>query len=196
MRIKTFGVAATAALVLGAMGGSAQAASPCGSVTPVISGTTESCTYTSAGTYGFTVPTGVSSLDVTAVGAAGGNGASRGAGGSGASVEDTAVPVSSGQALSVVVGSRGGLGSQTQGGGGGMPGGGGAGGDPAPGNPDAQADGGGGGGYSGVFAPSGAPLVIGGGGGGGGGGAGGGAGDTGSGGGQGQDGVVLTPPAA
>ena len=149
-----------------------------------LSAGTVSCTYTGAGASTFTVPAGVSSLDVIAVGAAGGLGRTcglgcdGGPGGPGASVEDTAVPVSAGQALSVIVGSPGA--ASAGGGAGGMPGGGAGGFDIGGGVPD----GGGGGGYSGLLDPSSRPLVIGGGGGGGGGEglAAGGAGDTGSGG--------------
>jgi hypothetical protein len=57
----------SAAAVSVATGTTAQAASPCAT-----SGTTVTCTYTGAGTYPFAVPSGVTSLDVTAVGAAGG----------------------------------------------------------------------------------------------------------------------------
>jgi hypothetical protein len=146
------------------------------------------CTYTGAGTYSFTVPSGVTSLDVTAVGAAGGSGDGGGGGGAGASVEDKAVPVTAGQVLSVIVGGVGGAGSFTVGGAGGTPGAGGAGGDYPTGNSDAVLDGGGGGGYSGLLSPSNSPLVIAAGGGGGGGSdasSAGGNGDTGAGGGAG-----------
>ena len=146
------------------------------------SGSTVTCTYTGAGNYTFTVPGGIDSLDVTAVGAAGGtgfNGVVPLAGGPGASVQDTAVPVSAGQALGVVVGGVGGGGTGTNGGAGGSPGGGGPGGD---GNPNGGSDfGGGGGGYSGLFDPSISPLVIAGGGGGSGQLGGGGNGDVGAG---------------
>jgi hypothetical protein len=149
--------------------------SPCGTSGVYSSaGATATCTYTS-GFYGgltdtFTVPAGVSSLDVVAAGAAGGS--EWAFGGPGASVEDTAVPVAGGSVLSVVVGAGGGEG----------------------GNADGAIMGSSGGGYSGIFDPSDTSLVIAGGGGGGGsvpniegaeyGGAGG-QGDTGSGGGQG-----------
>lgn len=79
-------------------------------------------------------------------------------GGSGASVEDTAVPVGGGAILHVVVGGAGADGST--GGSGGVPGGGGSAG---PGD----ATSGGGGGYSGILDASSNPLVIAGGGGGG-----------------------------
>jgi hypothetical protein len=148
------------------------------------SSTATSCTFTTAGMPTFTVPAGVHSLDVVAVGAAGGNDDLGNAGGLGASVEDTAVPVSAGQALGVTVGGVGGTGQGQEGGAPGSPGGGGAGGQyPTPDTSQAAAEGGGGGGFSGVLDPSGNPLVIGAGGGGGGGAGGpGGAGDTGAGG--------------
>jgi HYR domain len=190
-------VAGAATLSAGAAAGTvvttgtaAQAASSC-----TTSGTTTTCTYTGAGTYSFAVPAGVTAVNVKAVGAAGGIGADFGGGaGPGASVQDTAVPVSAyqGQMLTVIVGGVGGAGSiaaqnATVGGGGpgGTPGGGGAGGSGVFGA-------GGGGGYSGLLDLSGTALVIAGGGGG----SGfanaapdpftGGAGDTGSGGGAGQ----------
>jgi hypothetical protein len=157
-----------------------------------ISGNAGTCTYTGAGNYTFTVPDGVSSLDVVAVGAAGGAGSNGGgphsSGGAGASVEDTSVSVTGGEVLPVVVGGVGGDGTVTNGGSGGAPGGG-AGGDFPSGNPAAQNDGGGGGGYSGLFDATNSPLVIAAGGGGGGGGSeddDGGDGDTGSGGGTGE----------
>ena len=153
------------------------------------SGGTVTCHYAGAGDYTFSVPAGLNSIDVVAIGAAGGQGFHGGGGGQGASVEDTTVSVSAGQVLSVLVGGVGGVGNLTSGGAGGAPGGGGAGGDyPTP-NAGAIDDGGGGGGFSGVLDPSSQPLVIAAGGGGGGGGSGpagsGGAGDTGSGGGVG-----------
>ena len=140
----------------------------CGAAVGLLAvGSTVTCNYTGAGTYAFTAPAGVSSLDVTAIGAAGGEGNLGGAGGLGASVEDKAVPVSPGQALTVIVGGAGQNGTNTNGGAGGSPGGGGAGGDYPNGNTGAGFDSGGGGGYSGLLDPSGNPLVIAGGGGGG-----------------------------
>ena len=150
------------------------ALSPCGTSGVYSSaGATATCTYTSGGYAGltatFTVPAGVSSVDVVAVGASGGTGGDGSSGGGqGASVEDTSVPVAGGGVLSVVVGAFGGSGGYTNGGAGGSPGGGGPGGDYPGGNADSSADGGGGGGYSGIFDPSDTPLVIAGGGGGGG----------------------------
>jgi Putative Ig domain len=150
------------------------ALSPCGTSGVYSSaGATATCTYTSGGYAGltdtFTVPAGVSSVDVVAVGASGGTGGDGSSGGGqGASVEDTSVPVADGGVLSVVVGAFGGSGGYTNGGAGGSPGGGGPGGDYPAGNADSSADGGGGGGYSGIFGPSDTPLVIAGGGGGGG----------------------------
>ena len=64
---------------------------PCGTH-GVLSGTTDTCTYTTAGQDSFTMPAGVSSLQVIAVGGAGGRGgnatgfANAGAGGQGARV--------------------------------------------------------------------------------------------------------------
>jgi hypothetical protein len=179
------------ALVLGSAGASvatataAQAASSC-----TTSGITVTCTYTGAGKYSFTVPPGVMSLAVTAVGAAGGDSThysgAFSVGGLGASVEDTAVPVSAyqGQTLTVIVGGAGGVGTFTgAAGAGGTPGGG------RGGGAGFYWPGGGGGGYSGLLGHSGTtPLVIAAGGGGGGwvnvpqGLTHGGAGDTGSGG--------------
>ena len=181
-------------VALAVTGGAAPALAAPGGCTGT---TTVTCTYTSAGLYSFSVPAGVTSLDVTAVGAAGGAGdgtdcvGSNAAGGPGASVEDTAVPVTAdqGQALTVVVGGTGGAGTINNGGAGGSPGGGGPGGDYPDGSQVASCEGGGGGGYSGLLDPSGAALVIAAAGGGGGGGSGGassgGPGDTGSGGGPG-----------
>ena len=175
----------------------AQGASPCAT-----SGPTTTCTYTASGTYSFTVPAGVTSLDVTAVGAAGGNsctscGVISWDGGAGASVEDTAVPVNPGEAFTVVVGGAGGTGSASAGGAGGTPGGG-AGGDPN-GSPTLSDGGGGGGGYSGLVNPSGViGFVIAAGGGGGGSTGGvlgaGGAGDIGSGGSPGDGSESSTCP--
>jgi len=168
----------------------ASAAVPCGS-TGVLSssGATMTCTYAGAGQDTFTVPAGVVSLNVTAVGAAGGNGGyALNPPGVGASVQDTAVPVTPEQVLSVVVGGAGGGGVYGVGGAGGSPGGGAAGG----GSLDSSGsgyDGGGGGGYSGVLVSAQSPLVIAGGGGGSGGiGFGGGSGDIGQGGGAGGGG--------
>jgi len=166
----------------------ASAAAPCGSTgTLSSSGATTTCTYTGAGQDAFTVPAGVVSLKVTAVGAAGGAGGyALDAPGSGASVQDAAVPVAASQVLTVVVGGTGGVGTNGVGGVGGSPGGGGAaGGSLQPGS--SSYDGGGGGGYSGLLTPVESPLVIAGGGGGSGGeGYAGGSGDTGQGGGAGN----------
>jgi hypothetical protein len=153
------------------------------------SGSTVTCTYTGAGNYTFTVPAGVSSLDVTVVGAAGGLGRLGALGGAGASVEDTSVSVIAGHVLPVVVGGVGGSGTTGAGSGvGGSPGGGGASGDYPTGG--GREESGGGGGYSGLLDSSNSPLVIAAGGGGGGL-YGGGAGDTGSGGGSGESGSCL-----
>ncbi len=176
-----------------ALAGSAAAALPSGCVQ---SGSMVTCSYSYTGSaQTFTVPAGVSSLDVTAVSAAGGSdlnadGSVFQPGGLGASVEDRAVPVSPGD-LTVIVGGVGGdtcyppSGPSCAGGAGGSPGAGGGGG-------AGSSGGAGGGGYSGLLDPSSSPatpLVIAGGGGGAGSGAGGegagGAGDTGNGGGAG-----------
>jgi DNA-binding beta-propeller fold protein YncE len=154
------------------------------------SSTATSCTFTNAGTPTFTVPTSVESVDVVAVGAAGGasnttvNNSPAAAGGTGASVEDTAVPVGTGDVLNVVVGGAGQNSVYEGNAAGGTPGGGGAGG-PIPST--YMVSGAGGGGFSGVLDASSTPFVIAGGGGGAGGFActgsgGGGAGDAGSGG--------------
>jgi hypothetical protein len=171
----------------------ASAAAPCGSTGTVSSsGATTTCTYTGAGQDTFIVPAGVVSVKVTAVGAAGGAGGyALDAPGSGASVQDAAVPVAASQVLTVVVGGTGGVGTNGVGGVGGSPGGGGAaGGSVEPGS--SSYDGGGGGGYSGLLTPAESPLVIAGGGGGSGGeGYAGGSGDIGQGGGAGGGGYVV-----
>ncbi|MEO3863231.1 hypothetical protein ABGB08_50860 [Acrocarpospora sp. B8E8] len=133
--------------------GRASADAPCGG-TGVVSGTT--CTYTQATLLDtFTVPPGVTTLRVTAVGAAGGAGTDAGNGAGASGMAD--IPTTPGSTLDVSVGGPGGLGNS--GGGAGVAGGGSGG----------YADwyGGGGGGYSGVFADT-TPLVVAGGGGGGG----------------------------
>jgi len=94
-RVVVFSVAAGLSSVwaLGLAGSAAALPSNCSQA-----GATVTCTYMGAGAYTFMVPVGVSSLDVTAVGAAGGRGGTLpsggGLGGPGASVEDTKVPVS------------------------------------------------------------------------------------------------------
>jgi hypothetical protein len=108
----------------------AVAAAPCGTngaLTP--GGFVATCTYTRAGEDTFTVPPGVTSLDVAAVGAAGGS-TSLAAGGFGAEVINTGLPIPSGKTeLFVDVGANGtstgggpfdgGAGSTNGGGGGG-----------------------------------------------------------------------------
>ena len=127
--------------------------------------TTATASFTAPGTYTFVVPTGVSSLMVTAVGGAGGSGAAgTQAGGLGATVTAT-VPVSGGEPLFVGVGGPGGAGP-FQGAGAAGIGGGGAGG--------TATDGGGGGGGASLVGPGSPfpgylPLIEAGGGGGGGG---------------------------
>jgi uncharacterized repeat protein (TIGR01451 family) len=178
------------------LAGVASAEVVCGSTgTPSTAGTTAACAYTASGQDTFTVPAGVTSVDVTAVGAGGGIGAnSTELPGLGASVQDAAVPVTAGQVLGVVVGGPGTPGAQSTGGPGGSPGGGGAGGDDPTPDPSSSGGGGGGGGYSGLLDPAQNPLVIAGAGGGSGGDNGrfGGAGDTGQGGGAGGNGNLST----
>ena len=186
-------VVATAVAGFFAAAPGAQAANP--ACPDADSSAVGSCTFSTAGFETFTVPDGVTKLDVLAVGAAGGTGFSGGApvsGGRGASVEDVGVSVPPGQRLVAIVGGIGAGGIQTNGGAGGTPGGGGAAGDYPGGNSLANGDGGGGGGYSGVLRASGQPLVIAGGGGGGGG-FGGAGGDAGA---PGADGVNQTSPGA
>jgi uncharacterized repeat protein (TIGR01451 family) len=195
-------LAATASLLVLwalALAGSAAAATPCGTSGVFSqSGSTATCSYGGSGsafTDTFSVPSGVSSLDVIAVGAAGGAGLGGAGGGAGASVEDTSVSVSGGQVLPVVVGGVGGGGTFNSGGAKGTPGGGGAGGDLINGGVRGS---GGGGGYSGLFDPSNTPRVIAAGGGGGGAtsASGGGAGDTGNGGGSGVTHGCIFPAGA
>ena len=93
---------------------SAHADAVCGGgVTVVRAGTTASCAYTAQGETAFTVPAGVTSLDVVAVGARGTNGTvgdgfggTPGVGGRGARVTGT-LDVTPGQALYVEVGATG-----------------------------------------------------------------------------------------
>jgi Glycine rich protein/HYDIN/CFA65/VesB-like, Ig-like domain len=126
-------------------------------------------TFTNPGVYSWTVPAGVTSVDVNAVGAAGGAGEGLGGmdGGDGVSVEDPAVSVTPGEALTIVVGSPGAWASSSAPGPAGLFGGGAGGGTATSG-----ANGGAGGGASSVWQASStnelaAPLVIAGGGGGG-----------------------------
>jgi hypothetical protein len=128
---------------------------------------------TTAGVYQREVPTGVTSLQVTAVGGTGGTDFSQcgpgcGTGGEGAVVSAT-VAVTPGEALTITVAANGGNETVAGGGGGSGAGSGGSGGASTPG----AVGGGGGGGASAVY-DAGAPLVVAGGGGGGGGEAGGG----------------------
>lgn len=105
--------------------------------------TTATVSYTTPGLSWFTVPAGVSSVTVTAVGAAGGNSVFE-QGGYGGSVTE-AVPVEPGHVLSVIVGGPGGSATVTTPGAGGV-GGGGSGGAAT----GTQFSGGGGGGASSV----------------------------------------------
>ena len=141
---------------------------------------TATATFSSPGSYSFTVPAGVMSITVAAIGAAGGagggahagGGAGGGAGGEGASVTAT-LAVAPGEQLSVGVGAPGGVGASVSAlsAAGGIGGGGAGGASDPPGS-----GGGGGGGASVVGVPSPSPgfssplLVVAGGGGGGGGG--------------------------
>jgi hypothetical protein len=91
---------------------SASPAAPCGSAGVYsAAGATGTCTYTSAGTEDtFAVPSGVSNLQVTAIGAPGGNGAADGnpgPGGKGAAVTNPALAVQRGATLYVDVGAPG-----------------------------------------------------------------------------------------
>jgi hypothetical protein len=141
---------------------------------------TATTTFTTPGTYAFTVPDGVTSISVTAIGAGGGAGwcvVSSG-GGHGASVTAT-LPVSSGQQLFVGVASPGGSNTCGSAAGGGGVGGGAAGGGGSGGGNVGGGGGGGGASVLGSASPSpafGGVMVVAGGGGGGGGGLGGGTG--------------------
>lgn len=125
------------------------------------------CTYSTTGTDSFSVPAGVTSVAVTAVGGKGGMGGGTdinnlpagGSGGNGANVTTTA-SVTSSSTLTVTVAGNGGDGGAAAGG---SPGSGGGGGGGAGGN----GGGGGGGGASSVYAGSTALVVAAGGGGGG-----------------------------
>jgi hypothetical protein len=156
------GLAGIAAMALLFAGGGAVA-----SATP----STATQTFTNPGVYSWTVPAGVTSVDVNAVGAAGGSGEGLAGmdGGEGVSVEDPAVSVTPGEALTIVVGSPGAWASNSAPGPAGLFGGGAGGGTATSG-----ANGGAGGGASSVWQASStnelaAPLVLAGGGGGGGG---------------------------
>jgi hypothetical protein len=159
LRGRGFGVVGlVAAVVLGAAGSAGAQ-------------TTTTSSFTAPGEYSFTVPAGVTSIEVTAVGAAGGESAGGDVAGLGASAgglssgtpAPVTVPVSSGEQLSVTVGAVGAQGVQNGSVAGGFGGGGATG--------VAGFSGGGGGGASAVAAESPFPwsaLVVAGGGGGGG----------------------------
>jgi hypothetical protein len=131
---------------------------------------TTTVNFTSPGVYSFTVPAGVSSLSVTAIGGAGGSsvfGGCTSAGGEGASVSAT-LPVSAGEQLQAGVGA---VGGNAPCGGGTSGGAGGAGGGASGGNAASQIPGAGGGGASSLGLPALSPgfnslLVVAGGGGG------------------------------
>jgi hypothetical protein len=100
------------ALLAGAPVASASVTTPCGSAGVYsTAGATGTCTYTDAGTEDtFAVPAGVTDLDVTAIGAPGGNGGASfepGLGGTGAIVANPALVVQPGATLYVDVGAPG-----------------------------------------------------------------------------------------
>jgi hypothetical protein len=89
------------------LAGVGSAASPCGSAGVLsTSGATQTCTYTATGEDSFTVPAGVSSLHVVAVGGVGGGGEDHAGGLGGQAIAD--VPVQSGALLYVEVAGNGG----------------------------------------------------------------------------------------
>lgn len=117
--------------------------------------------FSTAGTYVLTIPSGVKELKTTVWGANGGSwssGPCAGTGGGGGGVVDGTLKVKEGELLNIVVGGEGGAPNASAGAAGGTPGGGGAGGGPC-------ASGGGGGSF--LFGPKGLLLAAGGGGGGG-----------------------------
>lgn len=145
--------AIAAAVLLPAGPARAQDACEAAGGTPDVTETMVTCTFESPATYRYVVPSGVSSLDVTAVGARGGQGGARppygaSTGGEGARVEANNINVTGGESLTVIVGEVGGAGGQfDNGGAGGTPGGGQGG----AGTNNNRYRGGGGGGYSGLF---------------------------------------------
>jgi hypothetical protein len=144
---------------------------PCGGgITPTQSGSTATCSYASGASDTFTVPAGVTSVTITAVGGQGGSTGSSpcpsAAGGEGATVSATAVTVNPLDSLTVTVATSGGNGTTMAG----ECAAGGAGGSGA-GSGGAGADGGGGGGGGSAVIDTtalSATLVVAGGGGGGG----------------------------
>src|SRR5262245_50631776 len=81
-RARTVGLLAAAAVLLALSAAALAVVAPSARAVSGCTGTTTvTCTYSGAGSYTFTVPPGVSSLDVTAVGAAGGAGALSGGSG-------------------------------------------------------------------------------------------------------------------
>jgi len=142
-------IAAAGALASGLIVATAASASgACGSSGVYsVSGATQTCTYASAGTEDtFSVPAGVSNLDVVAIGATGGSGENGASGGLGAQVTNSALPVTAPSTLYVDVGSAGATGSCSAG----VPGGAFDGGSGS-GNVDDCYSGGGGGGSSAVL---------------------------------------------
>jgi hypothetical protein len=145
----------------------AAASAPCGSVTPAQSGSTVTCSYASGASDTFTVPAGVTSVTIKAVGGQGGSSGpspcSSLAGGEGAIVSATAVTVNPSDSLAVTVATNGGVGTTVSGecaaGGGGGPGAG-------SGGAGADGGGGGGGGSAVIDTTASATLVVAGGGGG------------------------------
>lgn len=109
----------------------------------IITETITGCTtvYSVPGTYDFTVPAGVTSLEIKCWGAGGGSETALGGSGGGGGYAEGTIAVSGGETYRVVVGGGGQLGDAFTGGAGGASGGGAGGGAYA----------GGGGGYSGVF---------------------------------------------
>jgi hypothetical protein len=111
-RVAAVALLAGTSLLTGTAIASASVATPCGS-TGVYSaaGTTGTCTYTGAGTEDtFAVPSGVTNLDVSAIGAAGGTGGAAGdpgLGGKGAVATNPALVVQPGATLYVDVGAPG-----------------------------------------------------------------------------------------
>ena len=160
------GLLVAGGVVFGGVSG-ASASAPCGSVTPAQVGSTVTCSYAPGATDTFTVPAGVTSVTITAVGGQGGSAEvpcdGPGPGGEGAIVSTTAT-VNPTDSLAVTVADNGanGTGNATGCTTGNAPGGFGAG----TGGSGGLGEGGGGGGSAVV--DTGTPLVVAGGGGGGG----------------------------
>ena len=95
-------------VALGAGAGTGSASGPCGGGVLTQAAPTATCTYTSAGEDTFSVPAGVTSLNVVAVGAPGEAGLPGGAGGQGARVSSTVAVPAGTTTLYVEVGGAGG----------------------------------------------------------------------------------------